>query len=44
MRLDTVGTTMVVAQALYHELGFAEIPPYTGAAPVELTCYELSLR
>ena len=44
MRLDTVGTTMVVAQALYHELGFAEIPPYTEAVPVELTSYELILR
>ena len=44
MRLDTVGTTMAVAEALYRELGFAEIPPYSEAAPVELTSYELSLR
>jgi GNAT superfamily N-acetyltransferase len=44
MRLDTVGTTMAVAQALYRELGFAEIPPYTEGAPVELRFYELTLR
>ena len=44
MRLDTVGTAMAAAQGIYRQLGFAEIPPYTEGAPVELTCYELSLR
>lgn len=43
MRLDTITDGMRSAQALYRDLGFVEIPPYTEGAPVELTCYELTL-
>ncbi len=43
MRLDTVAGTMARALALYRELGFVEIPPYTENPVAGALCMELNI-
>lgn len=43
LRLDTVGSTMQRAVALYRTLGFREIPPYYHNPQPEVSYLELSL-
>ncbi len=43
MRLDTVGTLMAQARALYDDLGFREIPPYYHNPHPDVSYLELDL-
>jgi len=43
MRLDTVGSLMAQARALYDDLGFREIPPYYHNPHPEVSYLELNL-
>ncbi len=43
LRLDTVGTLMASARALYDDLGFREIPPYYHNPHPEVSYLELDL-